>query len=263
MADDEESSFKVDYAASNRSTCFTSKELIKQGELRFGVMVQSTKGDFKYPQWHKFKYFEDVWLPKHPGKLLRLSQVSGLDKLKYEDAQKIKALIGDDAGGGSKEESAEDKALAAESKMLWALKEKIKANLEPKEIKELLEDCGQPASGKVFGGAEKTLLRLADGMLFGWLPKCTLCKDGDFIFTRGKYKCTGHISEYAQCDHETTELKRSPWKCPKDWQVWRESVWVCVLMHTCTRLYVPLCACVETALTQPFFPDHMGLIFVS
>eukprot|EP00668_Euglena_longa_P011997 GGOE01014420.1.p1 GENE.GGOE01014420.1~~GGOE01014420.1.p1 ORF type:complete len:938 (-),score=354.46 GGOE01014420.1:309-2801(-) len=114
--------------------------------------------------------------------------------------------------------SEEEKALAKESKLLWDLKEKLKANLEPKEYKEVLEECNQPATGKVFGGVERNLNRLADGMLFGWLPKCPTCKEGDLIFSHGRYKCTGYISEYAECDYESTDVKRTAFKCPAGWK---------------------------------------------
>eukprot|EP00667_Euglena_gracilis_P001885 EG_transcript_1886 len=217
MADEAEPQlFKVEYASSNRSTCASSKELIKQGELRMGVMTQHPKGDFKYPQWHKFSYFVDGWLPRHPGVLKSLSQISGLDKLKFEDTQKIKALVsGED---GKKEMTEEEKELAKESKLLWDLKEKLKANLEPKEYKAVLEDCDQPSAGPIFGGPERNLNRLADGMLFGWLPKCPQCKTGDLLFSRGRYKCTGYISEYAECDYQSKDVKRTPFKCPEDWK---------------------------------------------
>ena len=69
------------------------KELIKQGDLRMGVMVQHPKGDFKYPQWNKFKYFEDVWIPKNPGKLTSLSQVSPVSSFSSTPQQRTSLFL--------------------------------------------------------------------------------------------------------------------------------------------------------------------------
>lgn len=70
-------------------------------------------------------------------------QVGGLDKLKFEDVQKIKAFCGgdEDAGPGDggatvnakgSRMNADEKALAAESKLVWEMKDKIKNELETK-----------------------------------------------------------------------------------------------------------------------------------
>ena len=41
--------YKVEYSASNRSTCQISKNKIPQGKLRIGEIVQSPKFDGTYP----------------------------------------------------------------------------------------------------------------------------------------------------------------------------------------------------------------------
>eukprot|EP00906_Rhabdomonas_costata_P030164 RCo042595 len=206
--------FKVDYALSSRSTCNSSKQLIPEGSLRIGVMMQSPKFDGMYPQWHKFEFFEDIWMVKNAAKLKSLSQISGLDKLKFEDVQRIKALVtkGDSSAKITKKEmTTEEKAVEKENKLIWDLKEKLKENVSTAEMKACLEGAGQPTSGPVFGGPEKILDRLADAMLFGWLPKCSQCKNGDLIISRGRYKCTGHISEFARCDFSSDDIARLPW----------------------------------------------------
>ena len=90
---DEKTTFKTDYAASNRSKCNRCRQPIDQQELRIGPMVQSDKGDFKYPQWHHFACFEDGWMKKHQGELVDALQVAGIDRLKFEDQKRIKGLI--------------------------------------------------------------------------------------------------------------------------------------------------------------------------
>jgi hypothetical protein len=48
--------------------------------------------------------------------------------------------------------------------------------------------CGQ-------GGEAKLLDRCAEGMLFGALPPCPSCDEGQLVCVRGvEYKCTGYAS---------------------------------------------------------------------
>ena len=83
-------------------------------------MVQSDKGDFKYPVWHHFTCFEDGYLVKHPNALKAVAQVSGVDSLRFEDQKRVKSLVvGGDSSLETKAVTAEEKRIAAESKMLW------------------------------------------------------------------------------------------------------------------------------------------------
>lgn len=208
------SSFKVDYAASGRSTCTRCRRPIAQAELRIGPMVQSDKGDFKYPQWHHFHCFEDGWLKKNPAALTSTELVSGIDNLQFADQKKIKSLVvGGDSSLETKAVNAEEKQLASENKKMWAFRTKLDA-LSDGELKELSIFNDQPCVGKVFGGRSKMLDRLADAMAFGCLPKCGACKTGDFYFSHGVYKCTGAADEFAKCENQTQELVRVAMKVP-------------------------------------------------
>lgn len=45
------------------------------------------------------------------------------------------------------------------------------------------------------GGEAKLLDRCAEGMLFGALPPCPSCDEGQLVCVRGvEYKCTGYAS---------------------------------------------------------------------
>jgi hypothetical protein len=45
------------------------------------------------------------------------------------------------------------------------------------------------------GGEAKLLDRCAEGMLFGALPACPSCDEGQLVCVRGvEYKCTGYAS---------------------------------------------------------------------
>ena len=115
VSDVASSTFRVDYAASARSKCNRCHKAIDQNELRIGPMVQSDKGDFKYPQWHHFSCFEDGWLKKNPGALTSVDAVGGVDRLQFADQKKVKSLvIGGDSTLETKALTDEEKRLAAE-----------------------------------------------------------------------------------------------------------------------------------------------------
>eukprot|EP00659_Diplonema_papillatum_P021159 gene21159-32595_t len=215
MADDEFSRFVVEYAKSNRSKCQACKENIEKGSLRIGPMVQSQFFDGLIPLWHHDTCFEDRWLPKHGEKLRSTANIGGLGDLKFSDQQAIRALVQE----GTMDEAAaedgtkEERLLAEESKKLWAMRE-LAAGLSNREMKDVLEHNDQPHAGKIFGGESKCLDRIADGMLFGALPKCDEC-DGDLRFVRSKYVCTGSVDAFTRCSNfKGEDVARRPWKIP-------------------------------------------------
>jgi predicted DNA-binding WGR domain protein len=216
MTDAEPTSFKTDYAASGRSTCSRCRQTIDQGDFRIGPMVQSTKGDFKYPQWYHFSCFEDGWMKKHPDSLADIGTVSGIDRLKFEDQKKIKSLIvAGDSTAERKAQTDDEKRLAAESKLVWNKAQALEA-LSNSELQDLLSANDQPSSGKLFGGRNNMIQRASDAMVFGALSKCTVCKDGDVYFSHGQYKCSGNVDEFAKCEWKGTEAKRNAFSVPEE-----------------------------------------------
>ena len=83
-----------------------------------------------------------------------------------------------------------------------------------RELKEILEYNHQPNSGKIFGGRGKMIDRIADAMVFGVLPRCDLCKNGDLYFSHGEYKCVGSMDEFAKCENKVSTITRTPFKVP-------------------------------------------------
>lgn len=211
-------SFKVDYAASDRSTCVKCHQTIDKGALRMAPMVVNPKiGDFKIPSWHHFpKCFEENFMRRFAHKLTDVQQISGIDRIKFEDQQKLKSLvITADSKLAAKATTVEEKQLAQESKTLWNFREKLDG-LETRELQDMLMANNQPYEGKIFGGRGKLLDRCADGLMFGAIPKCKVCKNGDLNICHGEYKCTGDIDAFARCEYKCTddELERSEWKIP-------------------------------------------------
>lgn len=246
-------SFKAEYASSNRSSCQFCRKKIDKGALRIGVVIMSPDGAYSFPQWHCFEagcFKENVFDKYHT--LTNVNQVSGISTLKFEDQQKIKALIlslgaaaaaaaaggGDgvaaDEGAGlllgmnnnnnnaneSQELTEAEKEAEKLSKAQWALREQLSA-LTVSELQEMLDENDQPHKGKHFGGKEKMLDRIAEGMMFGALPLCPTCNGKTLaVAGGGRVVCKGgFIDEFARCEYlgkEEEDIKRAKWEVPSD-----------------------------------------------
>lgn len=206
--------FKVEYAASGRSKCHITKQPIAQGALRIGKMVQAPNFDGMIPQWYSWTAFK-----KDKAKVEELrtncSKMSGLEKLRWEDQQKVKELMGkNDSAPANEDEAKKLKELEEESTALWQLKDKLSKFLSVSEMKDLLALNGQDSSG----GEQKLLERLVDGMWFGALPNCPNKEcNGPFLYwssSSGKYKCSGSLP-WAKCSYEVEPDKVER----KDWEI--------------------------------------------
>jgi len=72
-------------------------------------------------------------------------------------------------------------------------------------------------NGQKKGGNKDELInRCTDGIIYGALPKCPLCKTGFLYYATGMYRCNGTFDRQAQrktlCSYETDEVKRTKWK---------------------------------------------------
>lgn len=153
-------------------------------------------------------------MAKNPG-AMDGATISGMDRLKFEDQKRIKALItGGDAALETRAVNDEEKALAKESDLVWKKVTQLEA-LSNGELAELLEANGEPHSGKIFGGRNNMLQRAADAMVFGVLPVCTQC-GGHLRPSNCSYHCTGSIDEFTRCEFTTTEVDRKPFTVPSE-----------------------------------------------
>ena len=57
--------------------------------------------------------------------------------------------------------------------------------------------------------------RLSDIMTFGVLTPCKQCKDGQLVFSKLGYVCTGNLNEWTKCDAITKDPERAKFKVPK------------------------------------------------
>lgn len=87
------------------------------------------------------------------------------------------------------------------------------AQLELKHLNRILNVNKQD----IIDGTDETGVRnqCADIMTFGALEKCTKCQ-GQFVFNKWNYICTGDLSEWAKCDRMTTEPKRRVCQLPSE-----------------------------------------------
>ena len=214
MQPDYTGKFKVEYAKSGKSKCATCQQLINKDDLRMGAMVNSTKFDGQYPMWSHMSCFEDRWMLKNSELFTSADNVSGIENLKPKDMKLVKGLVSEGDTETAVKMTKEEKELADESKKIWKIKQKLEG-LTNKEMKELLEYNDQPCSGKIFGGEQHCLSRIADGMMFGALDKCDECEEGDLRFVKGNYVCTGSIDAFTKCSYTSTDADRSAWKVPK------------------------------------------------
>jgi hypothetical protein len=89
---EEEISFILNYAKSNRSKCINCKVIIPKGDIRIGKVYPSHKGDWSETQWFHVSCF------KVPNKLGSYSKLFGFDFLKSEDQLLVRTEIGKYAG---------------------------------------------------------------------------------------------------------------------------------------------------------------------
>jgi len=80
-------------------------------------------------------------------------------------------------------------------------------------LKDLLKMNDQSA-GK---NKQELLEKVADGMLFGALPRCPKCAGGRLRVLGNMYTCPGFMEDdtFQDCDYVSMDIKRIPWKTSK------------------------------------------------
>lgn len=109
-------------------------------------------------------------------------------------------------------DAALEKKISQQNKRFHKNRDLLK-DLRPKDLKWILEKNKQI----VAVGMGEQVLRdaCADIMTFGALQRCKKC-DGQFVFNKSNYICTGDLSEWVKCEITTTEPERRPCKMPSE-----------------------------------------------
>lgn len=80
--------WKVEYAKSARSSCKSCKSNIGKEVLRLGKMVQATQFDGLMPMWN-----HATCILKKANQIKSIDDVEGIEQLRWEDQQKIRAYV--------------------------------------------------------------------------------------------------------------------------------------------------------------------------
>ncbi|KAH3756566.1 hypothetical protein Pelo_11594 [Pelomyxa schiedti] len=195
----------AEYSASDRSKCKKCWKPIGPGDLRFGVWEQSNDFDGLIVRWYhptcyfrKFKGSSDC--VKHSSRVL------GFADLRWADQMMITKELGETRDVAPGEEEANN--------LRWRIRDELESH-GIALTRSILKHNEQPTTG-----ATKHLIqRVVEGMLYGALPKCTACKEGDIYWDSdlNKYKCSGDLSEWARCTWESEgfeSVERVPWSMP-------------------------------------------------
>ncbi|XP_076816431.1 poly [ADP-ribose] polymerase 1-like isoform X2 [Clavelina lepadiformis] len=222
--------FVIQYALSNRSACKKCEGKIEKDEIR----ISHKEFDPEKPQiglvdrWHHVGCFmkarkELGWDDSE----YTAEMLTGFKGLDTEDRNTIKKLL-QKKGKKTKKTGAKEakidvktemennisQKLRGQSSLLWKVIDNLKKqDLKKPELVQILEENNQT----VPKGIDKIYDRIADGMIFGRLPPCSVCGDGQLVASsRGFYQCTGNISGWTSCTNTTLDVKRTPWVIPAE-----------------------------------------------
>jgi predicted DNA-binding WGR domain protein len=103
--------------------------------------------------------------------------------------------------------------LEKQSKDMWELKDNLRQHVSTAELREMLIANNQDASGSEYDLRD----RCVDGMMFGALDTCPLCKS-PMEYQGGSYRCRGFLSAWSKCSFSTKTPQRaaSKWQIPKN-----------------------------------------------
>jgi hypothetical protein len=190
----------VEYAKSKRSTCKTCKESIDKDEIRIGLSSEDRT------QW----YHLDCW--KIPKKVKDVNEVSGFDTLKKKDQKKVEEYLEDSENKvGSAKWKKISTTKTTKSKKVDKKTQKVASNLKSytnHELKKFLTLNDQ----KISGTKAELCVRVADGMLYGVLPKCPKCGAGTLKHEDGIFSCPGFFQDthFKRCSYKFDENGDGP-----------------------------------------------------
>ena len=244
------SSFKVQYAASNRASCKVCKGKIDKEAIRIGTLTPHPNG-FDILGWAHLTCFK---MPKGT-KQIDVDQMEGVCTLKPDDKREVAALLASLAAAAtappvSKRSRKDLEALASlDPKRLRTeeLKEAIKSaggstsgsktelveqvkrapvelrctQMTMNELKEELELNDQ----KKTGNKPELIERCVDGTLYGAIPRCSVCGGGRLacFYPRegvrprnAQYSCPGYWDDdhHTRCSFRGSaeDVQRRPWE---------------------------------------------------
>lgn len=125
-------------------------------------------------------------------------------------AKKVKAETKDEVDTAA--DAALEKKIFQQNDKFHKYRNTLK-DLKLKELKWILEKNKQDVLERA--GESGVRDQCADIMTFGALKKCAKCQ-GQLVFNKSNYICTGNLSEWVKCETMTTEPERTVCKLPSD-----------------------------------------------
>ena len=246
-----DTTYCVEYAKSNRSTCKVCKAKIEMGAIRIGTSAPGP-GDYMMTSWRHLD------CQKKPKALTSTSEISGLFTLSHGDQIKVNAWFEQQMAPKASPKKRKAGAVEGADAAVMGDPKKMKAA----ELKAALTAAGLPISGKkadhvkaleevvqrtkldakysafsvdklketlglnnaIKSGAKQELIdRCVDGALYGALPRCPDCGGGVLKVTypskyghggEGRYYCPGYHDGdcFLRCSFTTTTVARPTWQ---------------------------------------------------
>eukprot|EP00762_Andalucia_godoyi_P004480 ANDGO_08231.mRNA.1 Poly [ADP-ribose] polymerase 1 len=104
--------------------------------------------------------------------------------------------------------------IEAQNKLFFFYHDLLYKNMASTAMRELLALNDQ----SVQGGELKLADRVADGLCFGALERCSVCMSNEWSYRDGLYRCHGFASEFARCANTTSSPARRMFVVPDDFK---------------------------------------------
>lgn len=202
--------------------------MISKGEVRVIYISYETEVGERYggqPISHHVTCFNDI--RGDYNYFMSGADLPGYSELEKEDRDTVKNAIKATEVDESmakklksepvdKKEAAEqsklDKLIDKQTKQLFKVRDAIKSITKKSDLQNILfvNDSG------MVSGTDALLDRCADFLTFGAIEKCQKCKQGDLIFGKGGYTCSGAIDEWTLCSNFVEKPARRECQIPRD-----------------------------------------------
>ncbi|KAH1010082.1 hypothetical protein HUJ05_004437 [Dendroctonus ponderosae] len=210
--------YTIQYAKSSRSVCRGCEQKIMKDDIRVSKKEHDSDVSRQVggiDQWHHLTCFAQ--LRSELGFFESADKIPGFQGLSKEDQTQAKktipAIKQEDIPEIKKikiEDDPLDEEYREQNKIMFNFRDQLK-EVPKNELRLLLQSNNQ----EIPEGLESLYDRISDIMTFGALQPCKECKDGQLIFGKAGYTCTGNLSEWAKCTVVTKEPERTKFVVPK------------------------------------------------
>ncbi|XP_063601793.1 poly [ADP-ribose] polymerase 1-like [Penaeus indicus] len=216
--------FTAEYAKSGRAVCRGCDEKILKDQVRISKKEFDSERARMYGPvdlWHHVDCF--VKKRAELGFFESGDTIAGFGTLSADDKNMLKSKLKkievkrkaeDEPDCAPKKiKTEEEETVRKQSKAMFKYRDNLAKLLKKKELSYILEHNDQYMPT----GDSKMLDVIVDGMTFGALEPCEVCKDGRLSYESGKgYKCHGNLTEWTKCTNIVKEPKRRPFKIPEE-----------------------------------------------